>query len=167
VHAADLEAECQFLTSLLSHRRGPGGFADALDANRARRQEVARLSAELGGTVAVPEATERAGVLGAEFEYLMCSSILDGRPWALLHATAFQSGHDIDRASSILTTQVQLTANWYARAVWSYVAWMSPDSLDELESSLEFGFDSLVLPDDLAARFWRERPRARRTAMAS
>lgn len=167
VHAADLEAECQFLTSLLSHRRGPGGFADALESCRSRRQEVATLAAELGGMANVPEPTERAALLGAEFEYLMCSSILDGRPWALLHATAFQSGQDVDRASSILTTQVQLTANWYARAVWSYVCWMSPDSLDELESSLEFGFDSLVLPDDRAARFWRERPAPRRTALAS
>lgn len=167
LHAADLEAECQFLTSLLSHRRGAAGFTDALDANRVRRQELAALTADLGGTAMVPDATERAGLLGAEFEYLMCSSILDGRPWALLHATAFRAGNDIDRASSILTTQVQFTANWYARAVWSYVCWMSPDTLDELESSLEFGFDSLVLPDDLAARFWRERPAERRTALAS
>jgi hypothetical protein len=167
VHAADLEAECQFLTSLLSHRRVSGAFADALDVNRAKRHELAVLAADLGGTTCVPEPTERAALLGAEFEHQMCSSILDGRPWALLHATAFQAGHEIDRASSILTTQVQLTASWYGRAVWSYVSWMSPETLDELESSLEFGFDSLALSDDPAARFWHARPSARRTALAS
>jgi hypothetical protein len=166
LQAADLEAECQFLTSLLSQRRCPGSFTDTLELNRARRQEVAALAADLGGDVSVPEATERAAMLGAEFEYQMCSSILDGRPWALLHATAFQSGQDIDRAGSILTTQVQLTANWYGRAVWAYVCWMSPSSLDELEASLEFGFDSLALSDEPGARFWRERPGSR-TALAS
>ncbi len=166
LHAADLEAECQFLTALLSQRGCPGSFADSLDVNRARRQEVAALAAELGGNVSVPEATERAALLGAEFEYQMCSAILNGRPWALLHATAFQSGPDSDRAGSILTTQVQLTARWYSRAVWAYVCWMSPDSLEELEASLEFGFDSLALSGERAVRFWRERPLSRRTALA-
>ena len=31
-------------------------------------------------------------MIGSEFEYQMCSSILEGRPWALLHTTALQSG---------------------------------------------------------------------------
>ncbi len=69
-------------------------------------------SAELGGPLEVPEPVERARWMGAEFEHVMCGSILEGRPWALLHATAIQSGYDLDRVRSILTTQVQLSANW-------------------------------------------------------
>ena len=113
------------------------------------------------------EPDERAAYLDASFEYLMCSSIRDGRPWALLHATAIQSpGYEVDRAGSILATQVQLCARAYAQAIWAYATWMSHDSLDELQSSLEFGYDSLALPDEAAARFWRRKP-ARRTRAAA
>jgi hypothetical protein len=168
VQIDDLEAECQFLTTLLTHRGERGdGFTESLSANRARRQEMLALATDLGGVVPVPEATERAACLDASFEYLMCSSIRDGRPWALLHATAMQSpGYEMDRAGSILATQVQLSARWYAQATWDYVQWMSQDSLDELQSSLEFGYDSLALADDDALRFWRRQPTHRSPAAA-
>jgi hypothetical protein len=167
VQIDDLEAECQFLTTLLSHRGDRSDdFADSLTANRARRQEVLALAAELGGATPVPDPTERATYLDASFEYLMCSSIRDGRPWALLHATAMPSpGYEMDRAGSILATQVQLSARWYAQAIWTYARWMSHDSLDELQSSLEFGYDSLALADEDDLRFWR-RPPARRSHAA-
>lgn len=170
VQVADLEAESQFLTCLLSQRTaGSEGFADSLTANRQRRQETLAIAAELGGLTEVPEPAELAAQLDAHFEYLMCDSIVAGRPWALLHATAIQaSGYDIDRASSILATQVQLCARWYAEAIWAYGAWMShEDSLDELRGSLEFGYDSLALPDEPLVRFWRQPLRAGRTALAS
>jgi hypothetical protein len=166
----DIEAECQFLTTLLSHHgRQADGFADSLTANRTRRQEALALATELGGAAPVPHADERAACMDASFEYLMCSSIRDGRPWALLHATAIQSpGYEMDRAGSILATQVQLCARWYAQAIWAYAQWMSHDSLDDLQSSLEFGYDSLALADDDTLRFWRRRPARRgRTALAS
>jgi len=166
----DLEAECLFLTSLMSERsERSDAFADSLAANRARRQEALAVAAEMGGITPVLEPAQRAAYLGASFEYLMCSSIRDGRPWALLHATAVQSsGYETDRAGSILATQVQLCARWYAQAIWAYARWMSHDSLEELQSSLDFGYDSLALPDDSAARFWRRPPaRPERTALAS
>jgi hypothetical protein len=166
----DLEAEAQFLTCLLAERADDGdGFADALAATRQRRQEALTLASELGGVMEVPEPAERASQLGASFEYLMCTSILSGRPWALLHATAIQaSGYEMDRASSILATQVQLCARWYARAVWAYASWMSrDDSMEELRASLEFGYDSLALPDEAASRFWRKPASRRRAALAS
>lgn len=169
VQLADLEAEHCFLTALLAHRpdeEDADGFADLLAGTRARRQELLSASAELGA-MAVPEPVERAQLLGAEFEYVMCSSILEGRPWALLHATSIQSGYETDRVRSILATQVQLSASWYATAVWAYVSWMSRESLPELQSSLEFGYDSLGLPDDAEARFWRRPREVRQQALAA
>lgn len=170
VQLADLESESCFLTALLAHRpdeEDADGFADLLAGTRARRQELLAANIELGGAMAVPQPEERAQLMGAEFEYVMCSSVLEGRPWALLHATAIQSGYETDRVRSILATQVQLSASWYASAIWAYVSWMSRESLPELQSSLEFGYDSLGLPDDAEARFWR-RPRiVRQQALAA
>ncbi|MGE0134845.1 MAG: hypothetical protein AB7L91_13990 [Dehalococcoidia bacterium] len=170
VQLADLEAESCFLTALLAHRPGEeetAGFSEVLVGARSRRQEVLSAGAELGEASGVPSPVDRAGLLGAEFEYVMCTSILEGRPWALLHATAIQSGYDLDRVRSILTTQVQLSARWYAQAVWAYVSWMSRESLPELQSSLEFGYDSLALPDDADSRFWRRPKSLRERALAA
>lgn len=170
VQLSDLDAECGFLTSLLTHRpdqEDAGGFSDLLAGVRARRQELLSASVELGGGADIPDAAERAALLGAEFEHVMCSAVLDGRPWALLHATAIQAGYELDRVRSILKTQVQLSAGWYARAVWSYVSWMSRESLPELQSSLEFGYDSLALPDDGETRFWRRPRSVRQRALAA
>jgi len=170
VQIADLEAEACFLTALLTHRpdeEDAEGFSELLAETRTRKQELMAASAELGGPLEVPEPVERARWMGAEFEHVMCGSILEGRPWALLHATAIQSGYDLDRVRSILTTQVQLSANWYAQAVWAYVSWMSRESLPELQSSLEFGYDSLGLPDDGDTRFWRRPRTIRERALAA
>ena len=167
VQIADLDAECQFLACLLGQQPGQSeSFADALAMSRARRQESLAAATELGGAVPVPEPSERAHQLDAGFDYLMCSSILDGRPWALLHASAVQAGCGEDPVTAILTAQVQLSATWYARAIWAYARWMSRDSLGELQSSLEFWYDSLVLPDDTEARFWRA-PAPKRTALTA
>lgn len=162
IQLADLEAEADFLTTLLAQRPADEeGFSDSLSANRARRQGAAAAAVELGGGITPPDSAERAAMLGAEFEHVMCGAIIEGRPWALLHTTAVTSSHELDRVRSILTTQVQLSASWYARAVWAYVTWMSRESVPELQSALEFGYDSLALADGDETRFWR-RPRALR-----
>lgn len=169
VQIADLDAEASFLTALLAHRPGEedaDGFAELLTSTRARKQELISSRAELGAATEVPEPIERARTMGAEFEYVMCSTILEGRPWALLHATAVQSS-DLDRVRAILTTQVRLAASWYAQAIWAYVSWMSRESLPELQSSLEFGYDSLGLPDDGMTRFWRRPRTIRERALAA
>lgn len=170
LQVADLDAECAFLASLLTQRPEQGddeGFSDLLAGVRSRRHELVRASADLGGMVDVPAAADRACLLDAEFEHVMCSAVLEGRPWALLHATAIHAGQDLDRVRSILTTQAQMSASWYARAVWVYASWMSRESLPELQSSLEFGYDSLALPDDEETRFWRRPRTIRERALAA
>jgi len=159
---ADLDDESSFLAALLAERPGrtdADGFTDLQASIRVRRQELLSLRAEFGAQQAVPAPAERAPLLHAEFDRLMCSSLGSGRPWALLIATTIHADRLADRVRSILETQVQLSAIWYGRAVWTYASWMSRESLPELQSSLERGYDSLGLPDEAETRFWR-RPRS-------
>jgi hypothetical protein len=169
LQARDLEAECEVLSGLISARRGASDlFEDALVENRRRRSEVAEATVAVGGAADIPDAAELAKSLGAELEYQMFSAVANGRPWALRHATSVQGNKDADWAGSILIAQVHSAATWYARAAWTYARWMSSGPLDELRSVLEFGYDSLLLPNDHRARFWRrEGSRARTAALAS
>lgn len=168
---ADLDAESSFIAALLAQRPGQRdavSFADLQLSIRARRHELLSVREEFGSARAVPTPAERAPLLHAEFEHLMCSSLRGGRPWALLIATAVYSDGPADRTRSIVQTQVQLSASWYARAVWIYASWMSRESLPELQASLEGGYDSLGLPEDTDTRFWRRpRPVRQRARKAS
>lgn len=171
VQLADLDAQVAFLAAQLAER--PEDADRELLAETAERRDALRSNtAVLGALPSVPAAADRAQQLGAAFEHLMCSTVLEGRPWALLRTAAIQGGdYSTDRVRSILTTQVQLSASWYARAVWAYVSWMSREALPELQASLEFAFDSVALPDDPETRFWRypratSRGRVRATAPA-
>lgn len=158
LQVADVEAQDGFLRTLLAERPDDGlaaGFGELLSETRATRAGLAAAVDGLGGTVDIPGPADRARLLDAAVEHLVCSSVLEGRPWALLRAASIRSSARTATPEGIITTQVQLSASWYARAVWTYVRWMSRESLPELQSALESGYDSLGLPDDPQTRFWR------------
>jgi hypothetical protein len=130
-----------------------GPFANAIAGNRSRGAALAR---RLGIEVpTVPSADELAAALECSAEQRMFASIVAGRPWALLQATAMASSLGAHPSGAIAAIQVATTAAWYARGSWTFARWMLPAPGADFISTLERGYDSIGLPEDERTRFWR------------
>ncbi len=159
IEGAELAAEAHVMQSASDGQMdAQGPFANAIAANRAR---AASLAARLGVEVpAVPTGDELATLLEASAEHRMFTSIVAGRPWALLQATAMAGSLGAHPSGAVAAIQVTATAAWYARAAHTFVRWMLPASADELCSALERGYDSIGLAEEERTRFWRAVPKA-------
>lgn len=159
IEGAELSAEAQVMQSASDGQMdAQGPFANAIAANRAR---AAALAAHLGVEVpSVPTGEELAGLLEAGAEHRMFTSIVAGRPWALLQATAMAGSLGAHPSGAVAAIQVTTTAAWYARAAHTFARWMLPASAEELCGALERGYDSIGLPEDERTRFWRTAPQA-------
>jgi len=158
IEGAELAAEAHVMQSASDGQMdAQGPFANAIASNRAR---AASLAARLGVEVpAVPAGDALAGLLEASAEHRMFTSVVAGRPWALLQATAIAGSLGAHPSGAVAAIQVTTTAAWYARAAHTFTSWMLPASAGELCSALERGYDSIGLAEDDRTRFWRALPR--------
>ncbi|RLT27916.1 MAG: hypothetical protein DWI48_02175 [Chloroflexi bacterium] len=150
----ELTAEAQVMLGMSGGQQdAQGPFANAIASNRAR---AAQLASQLGIDVpSVPNSDELASYLECSAEQRMFASIVAGRPWALLQATAMASSLGAHPSGAVAAIQVATTAAWYARAAWTFARWMLPTPGADLVSTLERGYDSIGLPEDERTRFWR------------
>ncbi len=158
IEGAELAAEAHVMQSASDGQMdAQGPFANAIAVNRTR---AASLAARLGVEVpAVPTSDELAGLLEASAELRMFTSIVAGRPWALLQATAIAGSLGTHPSGAVAAIQVTTTAAWYARAAHTFTRWMVSTSGEELCGALERGYDSIGLTEDEHTRFWRVLPR--------
>lgn len=169
IEGAELAAEAQVMQSASDGQLdAQGPFANAITANRARATTLAaRLNIEVPSA---PAGEDLAALLDGTAEHRMFTSIVAGRPWALLQATAMASALGAHPSGAVAAIQVTSTAAWYARAACTFTRWMLPASSEEICGALERGYDSIGLPEDEHTRFWRVAPepvRATRAARAA
>lgn len=162
IEGHELETEAQVMLGVSNGQQdAQGPFANAINANRLRSTQLAtRLGIE--SPCVLPSTEELADLLDCSAEQRMFASVVAGRPWALLQATAMASSLGAHPSGAVAAIQVSSTATWYARAAWTFARWMLPASTDDLSGALERGYDSIGLAEDERTRFWRLAPQAAR-----